>query len=56
MKYIGEGTVGHIGKKTWNRLSHKQREVIKHDRANAAKHVAAFIREKDLRLGFVKKS
>ena len=56
MKYIGEGTSGHIGKKTWQRLSRRQREVIKRDRANAAKHVAVFIREKDKQMGWTKKS
>jgi hypothetical protein len=51
VKYIADNTSGHIGKDTWHRLSHKQREVIKRDRANAAKLVASFIKEKDLRLG-----
>ena len=46
MKYIADGTVGHIGKDTWRRLSPKQRILIKKDRKNAAKLVAAFMKEK----------
>ena len=51
MKYIGEGTTGHIGKKTWSRLSYRQRNAIKKDRGNASKLVEMFIKEKDERLG-----
>ena len=51
MKYIGEGTTGHIGKKTWSRLSYRQRNAIKKDRGNASKLAEMFIKEKDERLG-----
>jgi hypothetical protein len=51
MKYIGEGTTGHIGKKTWSRLSNRQRNAIKKDRGNASKLAEKFIKEKDGRIG-----
>jgi len=51
MKYIGERTTGHIGKKTWSRLSYRQRNAIKKDRGNASKLAEMFIKEKDERLG-----
>ena len=54
--YIADGTENHVGKDTWNRLSKNQKNVIRNDRMNAAKHVAAFIREKELRVSRSKKS
>ena len=54
--YIADGTENHIGKNTWKRLSKKQKDVIRNDRKNAAKHADAFIREKDAKFGWSKKS
>jgi len=54
--YIADGTENHIGKNTWRRLSKKQKDIIRKDRKNAAKYVAAFIREKDTKFGRTKNS
>jgi hypothetical protein len=54
--YIADGTENHVGKDTWNRLSKNQKNIIRMDRKNAAKHAAAFIREKELRVSRLKNS
>jgi len=54
--YIADGTENHVGKDTWNRLSKNQKNIIRKDRKNAAKHAAAFIHEKELRVSRSKKS
>jgi len=54
--YIADGTENHVGKDTWKRLSKNQKNIIRKDRKNAAKHAAAFILEKELQVSRLKKS